>query len=216
MSMRNRRSAIAAAIVVVVLAVVVALLVNNNSGGKTFSPSDGLLTAADLPGYSLTRQDDKSTPVNGETTPASCVEVIAAQDQRVARQTSVSVVAESATDDLPTITQSVLTGGPSVAQTRDVAARCPEYTKRAGTESVAITTDILTTPPQCPADALVVRMRTQLNSIQLQSDSSSIVGYVQGRSAVGALTEVLRSGSVDVPDKFCSLLTTIQGRIGKR
>ncbi|KQS00751.1 hypothetical protein ASG12_07780 [Williamsia sp. Leaf354] len=192
------------------------ILVRNDSSNSSFTPSDGLLTAADLPGYSLTRQDDKSTPVNGQTTPATCVDVIAAQDRLVERQSSVAVVAQSASDDLPTITQSVLTGGPSVAQTRDTVSRCPQYAKSAGAESVTIATTVLRPPSQCPSDALVVRMRTQLNTAQLQSDSSSIVGYVQGRSAVGVLTEVLRSPTQDVPDRFCSLLTTIQNRIGEK
>lgn len=215
MNGQRRRSA-AAGILVVGIAVVVAtvLVVSANAGSGAFSPSDGLLTAADLPGYSLTRQDEKSRPVNGETSPASCREVIAEQDRRVQDQKSVSMIAVAASDDLPTVTQSILTGGPSVDQSRYLVSRCPEYTKRAGAESVTTTTTVMRTPDQCPADAFVVRMRTQLDTAQQQSDSTAIVGYVQGRSSVGVLTQASVVASDRVPDTFCRLLGTVQSRIG--
>ena len=212
----QRRRGAAAGIVVAIIAMVGAavVVVNADSGSTELSPSDGLLTAADLPGYSLTRQDEKSRPVNGETTPASCSDVIAAQDRRVERQTTVGVIAVAASDELPTITQSVLTGGPSVAQNRAVVNRCPEYTKRAGSESLTTTTTVLRTPEECPGDAFVVRLRTRLNTAQQQSDSTAIVGYVPGRSSVGVLTQSSQLSSDVVPETFCRLLGIIRSRIG--
>lgn len=215
---RHRRRFAAAGIAAVVITVVVAavVVVNDDSSAGSFTPSDGLLTAADLPGYSLVRQEEKSKPVDGETTPASCRDVIAAQDRRVSRQDSLSVVAVPVSDDLQTITQSVLTGGPSVAQTRATTNQCPAFTKRAGAESISTTTTVLRPPAQCPARSFVVRMRTQLNTAQQRSDSTSIVGYVQGRSAVGVLVQASMPWTDRVPDQFCALLTTVQNRIGDK
>jgi hypothetical protein len=56
-------------------------------------------------------------------------------------------------------------------------------------------------------------MRTQIDTAQQRSDSTSIVGYVPGRGAVGVLTETAQQASDGASATFCSLLTTVERRI---
>jgi hypothetical protein len=123
------------------------------------------------------------------------------------------VLAEPADTTLPTYAQSIVTGGESVTQTREVARQCPDYRQRTDTETYTASSSILPVPQGCPSGVLVIRSTTRYTGPSSQSDTTALTAYVQGRTAVGQLSSALPRPELTVPEDFCRLVSLVADRV---
>ncbi|GAA1885364.1 hypothetical protein GCM10009773_12090 [Williamsia serinedens] len=202
-------------VVVAVAILVVGFVVYRVSNPSTTNPDSPYLTADDFPaGYQVSRLSNTAPPgIGGSTTPADCGPVIAGQADRQLRASTVGVLAEPSDTTLPTYAQSIVTGGESVAQTRAVVDRCPDYRQRTDTETYTSSSSILPVPQGCPSGVLVIRSTTRYTGPSSQSDTTAVTAYVQGRAAVGQLSSALPRPRSAVPDEFCRLVSLVADRV---
>jgi hypothetical protein len=202
-------------VVVAVAILVVGFVVYRVSNPSGSDPDSPYLTADDFPsGYSVSRLSNTAPPgIGGTTTPVECGPVIAGQAERQLRAATVGVLAEPSDTTMPTYAQSIVTGGESVEQTREVARRCPDYRQQTESETYTSSSSIVPAPQGCPSDVLAIRSTTRYTGPSSRSDTTALTAYVQGRTAVGQLSSALPRPESTVPDDFCRLVSLVADRV---
>lgn len=215
-TVRHRRTWWALFTTVVVVAAAVAVVITlrwSNDDATTpptpiSDPKQGLLRAGDFPdGYRLELAGTETGPVTlTNLQPPECARAAAAENTANTRRFGLLKFAEPPRRGLPRYQQTVQRDGAGLDLVRMSAQACPRSVESSDSTSVTLTNTLLSTPPRCPASAVVVQTRSAITVARTMTRDFITVSVQNDRFVTRVVQEWTAPATSDV-DELCRLAT---------